>query len=159
VTVNGQGFTGATGATIGGNAVTNFTVVDSVTLTFDTPSCTGVDCESPAGAVRDVVVISPGGSATLSGGYLYFQSPAGQVDDLIALVQSLPLASGPKKALTNQLQAARAAIDAGDQPAACELLQEFLELVNAFQRAKKLTVIQAAQLIDAAIPILADLGC
>lgn len=63
VTITGTGFTGATGVTFGGTAGTNFVVV----------SATSITCMSPAhaaGAV-DVVVASPNGSATKTGGFTY----------------------------------------------------------------------------------------
>ena len=55
VTLSGAGLTGATGATIGGTAVTSFIVVDANTITAVTPAKT-------AGAY-DVIVNSPRGAS------------------------------------------------------------------------------------------------
>ena len=63
VTLTGTGFTGATGATVGGVALSSFTVVDDTSIT-------GTTGMHGAGAV-DVVVTGPGGSDTLVGGYTY----------------------------------------------------------------------------------------
>lgn len=63
VTITGTGFTGATGVTFGGTAGTAFSVVNSTTITVTTPAKT-------AGAV-DVVVQSPNGNATKTGGFTY----------------------------------------------------------------------------------------
>jgi lysophospholipase L1-like esterase len=61
VTITGSNFTGATGATIGGVALTSFVVVNSTTIT----GVTGAITED----IHNVVVTGPGGSGTLVGGY------------------------------------------------------------------------------------------
>lgn len=61
--INGTGFTGATGATIGGVAVTSFVVVSDIAITCVTGA-------KKAGTY-DVVVTGPGGSDTLTNGYVY----------------------------------------------------------------------------------------
>ena len=63
VTITGTNFTGATAVTFGGTAATPFTVVNATTITTTTPAHT-------AGAVN-VVVTTPGGSGTLTGGFTY----------------------------------------------------------------------------------------
>ncbi|MET0488739.1 MAG: IPT/TIG domain-containing protein [Acidimicrobiales bacterium] len=63
VTIFGTGFTGATGATFGGTAVTNFVVTDDTHATARTPA-------HAAGAVA-VVVLSPYGNGTGANAYTY----------------------------------------------------------------------------------------
>lgn len=62
VTITGQNFTGATGATIGGAALTDFTVVSATSITGKTPAGTGT---------APVTVTSPGGSGTKSDAFTY----------------------------------------------------------------------------------------
>jgi hypothetical protein len=62
VVITGTGFTGATGVTFGGAAGTLFTVVNATTINVTTPAGTGL---------VDVVVLHPGGNATLTGGFTY----------------------------------------------------------------------------------------
>jgi len=59
----GTNFTGATGVTFGGTAATSVVVVDDTHITCVTPA-------HAAGAV-DVVVTTPAGSGTKTGGYTY----------------------------------------------------------------------------------------
>jgi hypothetical protein len=63
VTITGQGFSGATGATFGGTAATAFKVVSDTKIT----------CKTPARAVGvvDVVVQDASGPATKTGGFTY----------------------------------------------------------------------------------------
>jgi IPT/TIG domain len=70
VTLTGTNFTGTTGVTFGGAAATSVNVVNSTTVTAVTPA-------HAVGAV-DVVLTTPGGSATLSGGYTYLVTAIGQ---------------------------------------------------------------------------------
>ena len=67
VTVTGTNFTGATGMTVGGVAVTSFTVVNATTIT-------GTTGAHAAGLV-DVAVTNPGGTGTDTGAYTYFATP------------------------------------------------------------------------------------
>ena len=70
VTLTGIGLTGATGITFGGTAATSVNVVNSTTVTAVTPA-------HATGAV-DVVITTPGGSATKTNGYTYLTTAAGQ---------------------------------------------------------------------------------
>lgn len=63
ITITGNNFTGATGATVGGAAVTTFVVVNDTTIT-------GKTAAHAAGAV-DVVVTTPTGSYTKTGAFTY----------------------------------------------------------------------------------------
>gem|GEM_PF-4323443 len=68
VTITGSGFVSGTTVTIGGNAAT----ISSVTAT----SITAVTPSGTAGA-KDVVVTTPGGSVTLTGGFTYVADNSG----------------------------------------------------------------------------------
>ncbi|WP_348689065.1 putative Ig domain-containing protein, partial [Aeromonas bestiarum] len=63
VTLTGTNLTGATAVSFGGTAATGYTVNNATTITATTPA-------HAAGAVN-VVVTTPGGSATLTNGYTY----------------------------------------------------------------------------------------
>jgi PKD repeat protein len=67
VTITGTNLTGATGVTFGGTAATGVLVVDANTITATTPA-------HAAGAVN-VVVTTPGGTATGTGVYTYVTPP------------------------------------------------------------------------------------
>jgi hypothetical protein len=70
VTLTGVGLTGATGVTFGGTAATSVRVVNSTTVTAVTPA-------HATGAVN-VVITTPSGSATQTGGYTYQTTAIGQ---------------------------------------------------------------------------------
>ncbi|ABE40229.1 Outer membrane autotransporter barrel [Rhodopseudomonas palustris BisB5] len=78
VTITGTNFTGATAVTIGGAAATGVSIVNATTITATTSA-------HAAGNV-DVVVTTPGGTATGSGLYSYVSGP---------VVTSISPASGP----------------------------------------------------------------
>lgn len=61
VTITGTNFTGATAVTIGGTACTSIVVVNATTITCVTPA--------KSAGIYDLVVTSPNGSGTLTGGY------------------------------------------------------------------------------------------
>ncbi|MBB6732830.1 IPT/TIG domain-containing protein, partial [Cohnella zeiphila] len=67
VTITGTDFTGATAVTFGGTPAASFQV----------DSATQITAVAPAGSAGpvDVVVTTPGGSATAAGGFTYFASP------------------------------------------------------------------------------------
>ena len=67
VNIAGYGFTGATSVTFGGTAGTSLIVSNDTSITVTTPS-------HLAGAV-DVVITTPGGSATGTGAYTYYAAP------------------------------------------------------------------------------------
>ncbi|MGI9188202.1 MAG: IPT/TIG domain-containing protein [Gaiellales bacterium] len=66
ITVTGVNLAGATGVTIGGVAATDFTVVDSTTVTAVTPA--------RAASIVDVKVATPAGMATKSAAFAYAAS-------------------------------------------------------------------------------------
>ena len=68
VTITGDGFTDATGATFGGVAATSFVVVNDTTITCTTPA-------HAAGAV-DVAVANPVRDGTLTDGFTYYDAPS-----------------------------------------------------------------------------------
>lgn len=70
VMLTGSGFTGATNLTFGGTAATNLNVVSSTSVTAVTPA-------HATGAV-DVVITTPGGSATKTNGFTYATTAVGQ---------------------------------------------------------------------------------
>ncbi|NEW99898.1 transporter [Rhodopseudomonas sp. BR0G17] len=78
VTITGTNLAGATAVTIGGVAATSVTIVNATTITATTPA-------HAAGSV-DVVVTTPGGTATGTGFYSYVTGPS---------VTSISPASGP----------------------------------------------------------------
>ena len=67
------------------------------------------------------------------------------IDDLVALVQSLGLPQGIRTSLSAKLSNAKASLDAGHTPAACGLLDAFINEVHA-QSGKKITMVQADEL-------------
>ena len=67
VTISGTGFTGATVLTFGGVTATSIVVVDGTTITAVTPA-------HAAGGVN-IVITTPGGTATATNGYLYAAIP------------------------------------------------------------------------------------
>lgn len=70
VTLVGTGLTGTTGVTFNGIAATSVNVINSTTVTADTPA-------NSAGAV-DVTLTTPSGSSTLINGYTYVAAAVGQ---------------------------------------------------------------------------------
>ena len=83
---------------------------------------------------------------------------ADDLNDLIALVQSLNLHDGTEASLISKLRDAITALNASDTEIACASLTAFINASQA-QSGKKLTVDQANQLVAAAAQIKTDLGC
>lgn len=67
VTLTGTNFTGATAVTIGGTTATGITVVNATTIT--------ATAQAHAAGPVDVVVTTPGGTATLTNAYTYAAPP------------------------------------------------------------------------------------
>jgi uncharacterized protein YhjY with autotransporter beta-barrel domain len=67
VTLTGTNLSGATSVTFGGTAATSFTVNSAASITVTTPA--------HAAGAADIVVTTPNGAATLSGGYTYLAAP------------------------------------------------------------------------------------
>ncbi|MBU6280147.1 MAG: IPT/TIG domain-containing protein, partial [Actinomycetales bacterium] len=67
VTISGTGFTGATAVRFGSTNAASFTVVNATTITAVTPV--------KAAGAADVVVITPGGTGTLTNGFTFANVP------------------------------------------------------------------------------------
>ena len=78
VAITGTGFTGATAVTFGGTAATTFTVNNANSITAAAPA--------HSAATVDVVITTPGGSATGTGAYTYAPVPT---------FSSISVTSGP----------------------------------------------------------------
>lgn len=87
--------------------------------------------------------------------------PITAIEDLALAVVAMNLQNGIENSLDSKLDAALNALDdvnANDDAAACNMLQSFINAVEA-QRGTKLTVSQADQLIAAAQEIQGSLSC
>ena len=87
-------------------------------------------------------------------------TPEEKIDGLISDVEALDLNNGNKNALTKKLANAIKNItndDPTDDSEACEKLQSFIDQLNAFVNAGKLTQEQVNPLIDAATQCIWDL--
>lgn len=90
----------------------------------------------------------------------YFsESPQQEVQDVVAEINALSIASGTKTSLNSKLQAVVTCLAAGDISCACSRLQDFINEVKAQAGKKKISSAQATQLIAEAINIMSDLGC
>jgi hypothetical protein len=105
-----------------------------------TVSCTATDSRGNTSAPATFNITVQGGSA--------------QLGDLLADVQGV----GPGKSLAAKVEAAQAALAAGDTVGACAALDSFLAEVRA-QSGKKITVPQAQALAADANRIKAVIGC
>ena len=79
---------------------------------------------------------------------------AGQLTDLLAQVAGV----GPGNSLSAKVQIIQAKVAAGDQASACGALGAFVNEVKA-QTGKKISPLQASQLIAVANNIKATFGC
>ena len=119
---------------------------DRFARTFDDPA----SANSPGGDGTDIGAVELQRSC--------IKTPAEQTSDLVALVQDMSIQVGVKNALLAKLQAALAAISSNNNQAACGTLHAFINQINA-QSGKKVTLEDAASLIDEATRIRAALGC
>ena len=85
-------------------------------------------------------------------------SPAVQLNQLVGVVQTLGLQFGTESSFTSKLRAALAALKAGDSPTACAKVADFIRHARV-QSGKKISEVQATQLIQAARQIEEALGC
>ena len=87
-------------------------------------------------------------------------TPSGMIpiDGLIELIGSFELPQGIENSLLVKLEHAIDALAAGDLEGACDLLQAFINQVNA-QTGKKITEMQAEEILDAAAQIQSVLAC
>jgi mevalonate kinase len=84
---------------------------------------------------------------------------AEQINDLIALVNSLRLRPGTANALLPKLQRALRQLSMGKTREACHHLKSFIREVNNKLNSKQISAAQANQLLTAANRIRAVLGC
>ena len=101
--------------------------------------------------------------ANLEGGFgttflLLTPSAVDSIEGLIELVGSFEIHHGIEHGLVVKLEHAIEAIAAGDPEGACDLLQAFVNQVNA-QTGKKITDMQAEELLEAAEQIRGVLSC
>jgi len=85
-------------------------------------------------------------------------SPADQINDLIALVQSFQLSPPVESGLVSKLQEALAAVNASNTAGACSAMTSFISKVQS-QSNKKIDPGQKSQLITSANQIKTNLGC
>jgi nitrous oxidase accessory protein NosD len=107
--------------------------------------------------VACTAIDSAGNSATASF-QIVVRGAAEQISDLIALVGSLDIDASLTRLLTSALEKALAAVEAGDTPAACTHLDDFILRVQR-QTGRKLTPTQAGQLVAGATQVKAVLAC
>jgi len=89
VTVTGTDFTGATGATLNGLAVTNFMVMGATSVMFDVPT----------GATSGTITVTtPGGTATSTGTFTV--SPPVVIPTITSITPSAQVAGGPAVTIT-----------------------------------------------------------
>jgi predicted outer membrane repeat protein len=110
-----------------------------------TVTCTVTDPDDTNSPVTQSFTVTVNGAAAQLGG-------------LVTTVTSYNLSRGLQTSLVNQLQAARAAVEANNQTAACGVIGAFLNYVEA-QSGKRLTSAQATQLLTDAQRINAVLAC
>jgi len=110
-----------------------------------TVTCTASDSDDTPSSVSGTFTVTVEGAVN-------------QVNDLISLVNSLPIAHGLNASLLDQLNAVQADLQANNTAQACLDLTSFINHVQA-QSGQGLTTGQANQLLAAANRIKAVLGC
>ena len=152
------------------NIMTNATAPDRAMVSFsssasDNCSVASVTSSPASGstfAVGDTTVtctaIDAAGNQAACTFTVHVKGATEQINDLLALVDSLRLHPGTANSLVVKLQAAARALDRGNIEAACGSLGAFLNEVNA-QEGKEVTAAQADLLNDEATRIRAVLGC
>jgi parallel beta-helix repeat protein len=122
-------------------------------------------CAPPSGSIFPIgattvacVATDSAGAGATASFQVVVRGAAEQISDLIALVEGLGLDAGLARTLTSSLRKALAAVNAGDTPAACGYLDDFILRVE-HQRGRKLTPAQADQLLAGATQVEAVLGC
>jgi hypothetical protein len=86
------------------------------------------------------------------------ETPAEMIEDLKVLVNGASLQGGIENSATAKLNAALAAINAGQTSTACSKLQDFITFVTS-QRGKKIPTSLANTLIQGANDVRSELGC
>lgn len=90
-------------------------------------------------------------------------TPQGQIDllisDINALIAGGTLSSNNASPLLTKLDGAADKLDAGQTAAACNSISAFINQVNSYVSAGKLTAAEGQSLIDAAQSIRTNLGC
>lgn len=113
-----------------------------------------------AEGINNLGFISGSASDGVGGSIAFVAAPpaATLIANLDAVIDGFGLPRGLTNALGAKLDAALAALDAGNVTGACNNLQALINQANA-QSGKKLTIAQANQIISAANAIRATLGC
>ena len=130
-------------------------------FTYDWTPSTGLDDASLANPTASPVttttytveVTDANGCVATDSVEVTVRSPDEAIDDLEDLVDSMGLHGGTTNSLTSKLQNAKQSLMNGQANAALNLLQAFINQVNA-QRGKKLTDAQADELIAEAQRII-----
>lgn len=143
-------------------------VIWAIGVTDDTDPNPTYNCTPSSGAVFPIGTTTVTCSASDASGNMapgtfevHVRGASEQTSNLINLVEALNLQQGISNSLDAKLQniqAALAAAQAGDGPSACNMLNAFVNEVEA-QAEQKLTVNQTLDLISAARRIQAVLGC
>jgi len=154
-----------------GNIVTDATSPAGAVVSFPTPaasdncSLASVTSRPASGSTFEIGNTAVHCTATDAAGNqsactftVHVNDAVEQINDLIALLKSLGLHSGPANSLCVKLQMAARKLERGSLEAACGNLSAFLNEVNA-QTGKKLTAAQAEVLTAKATRIRAVLGC
>jgi predicted outer membrane repeat protein len=153
--------------TVPGDLVVDATGPEGAAVAFEASATDDVDgtvpvtCAPPSGSTFPIgdttvtcVASDPAGNEGSASFTVHVRDAGEQLERLIVLATGL----GPGTSLFDKLQAAEIALDGGDVEGACERLSAFVREVEALS-GKKLTPLQATQLIAAANRIRAVLDC